>query len=114
MAKRRKMLYRFADSLAVVHLQHAHVGQVRSRIGEDQRKFMLHQFLHLRLFNAEGHHRHSINVALQHASDQSLGARGIVACRSDHDLISLRHGQILELLHQLWEERIGDFRNDQA
>ena len=77
-AERGEVLYGLADALAVIDLEDADVGQVGAGIHKDQRELALHQLLDQLLFNAEGHDGHAIDVALQHAADERLGARRLV------------------------------------
>ena len=76
MAKRREMLHRLANSLSVVDLEDADIGQVRSGIDEHKRKCTLNELLDQFLFDAEGHDGHAVDAALQHAADERFGADG--------------------------------------
>src|ERR1039458_1059150 len=98
MAERGQMLQGLPNSLAIVHFDYADVGQVWSRIHEDQRELAFHQPLHQILFDAEGHDGHAVHVALQHAANQRLGASRFVVGGTDQHLIPLGDSKVFKLL----------------
>ena len=104
MAKSGQVLHSLANSLAIVDLEDADVGQVGPGIHKHQRELALDELLNQFFLDAEGHHRHAVHIALQHAADQRLGPGRFVVGGADQHFISLRHGQVLKLLHKLGEE----------
>ena len=114
MAKGGQVLHALANALAVVDFEDADIGQVGSGIDKDERELALDELLDQVFFDAEGHHGNAVDVALQHAADERLGAGRFVVGGADQHFVSLGHGEVFELLHQLGEKRIGDFRDDEA
>ena len=56
----------------------------------------------------------TVYPAFDHAANRSLHAFGIVCGRSEKDFIIVLDRDVLEGLDNLWEERVGDVRNNQS
>src|ERR1039458_8694202 len=98
MAEGGQMLYGLTDSFGIVDLEDANVWQAGAGVDKNEGKLALNQLLDQILFNAEGHDGDAVDVALEHAADERLGAFRLIAGGTDEDFVPLGDGEVFELL----------------
>src|SRR5258708_30185887 len=109
-----QMLEALQYAVMIVDLEQADARSIRPYVDEDQRYFAFGELIEEGLLDAEGHRGYAIDFALEHAADAVGHALGFVVGGADEDLVAIGDGDIFKPLDQLGEERIGDFRDDEA
>ena len=113
-AQSGQMLHCLPDPVQVVDTDVADPGAKRPHIHKHQRYFSQLQILEQHFFHAEGHDRNPLDPALDHSPHRTLHAFRIIARRGQQNLVVMLDGNALKDLHNFREERVGDFRNDEA
>ena len=96
-----EMLHALPDAVMVVHLEQADTGAFGRDVDKHHWHVAFGELVEQRLFDAEGHHRDALDLALEHAADAVRHAFGIVVGRTDEDLVAVLDGDIFEALDQL-------------
>ena len=108
------MLDCLANAMQVVDADIADAGKGGADIDENKRNLARLQVLEQQLLHAEGHYRHPVDAAFNHAPDRTRHQPGVVDRGGQEDLVSMFDGNFFECLNDLREEWIGDFGDDQA
>src|SRR5271170_938056 len=109
-----QMLHTLSYAVVIVHLQHTDAWAQRPHIDKHQGYLTLGQLIEQRLFDAEGHNRDTLNLALQHAADAMRHPLGIIVCGTDQDLVAIFHRDVFKALNQLREEGIRNLGDDET
>ena len=113
-AKGYQMLDGLTDSLLVIDLEDADARAVGTDIDENERNLAFGQLVEKRLLDAEGHHGHALDFALDHSPDAVVHALGVVVGGAHEDFVAVLDGDIFKALNQFGKEGIGDFGDEQA
>lgn len=112
-SERYKMLEGFEHALAVVDeqdvLRELGVGDV----DEDHGDVSVRKLVEDGIFDAEGHDRDAVDVALDHAPEAVLEL-GVVVGGADEEFVAVLDGGTLKALDELGEKRVGDVGDKEA
>ena len=112
--KNGEMLHSFVDSGVVIDYENAAERTRGSGIDEDYWNVVEGEAVEEEVFDAEGHDSHAVYFSFEHAAGTEFHRLGFVVCGTDEDLVSVGDGDLFELLDEFGEERVGNFRDDEA
>src|ERR1700683_5254637 len=109
-----EVLHCLTDSVLIVDPDIGDARDVGPHIDEYQRYPTETKVLDQHFFHPKGQDRHTIDASFDHAPDRRLHSLRVMHRRGKKDLIVIFDREVLEGLYNLREERISDFRDDQA
>ena len=114
MIQRKKMLQCLVNTLGVVDTNVGRVGAGLAGIHKYCGDVPASQFGNQTWVGLRRHDCYAVHLALHHPPYATRHALGVVVRVSDDYFLAALHRLVLEALHQLRKERIGDVGDDQS
>jgi hypothetical protein len=114
MAQNGKVLHGLVDAGPIVHREKAAERPRRSCVDEHDRDVLRREPFEQKVLDAKRHHGYAVDLALEHAASTDLHLLAFVVGAGDENLVAAFHGDLLELLDEFGEERIGDLGDNHA
>ena len=114
MPQGRQVLHRLPNPIGIIDTNITDARRFRPDVNEHQRQVPEAEVFQQLVFHTEGKNSDAVDASFDHPANGKFHALWIMNGGGQQNLIILRDREGLKRLHDLWEKRVGNFRNDQS